>query len=274
MSNFSSPNSTNQTFDLEARFEAAASSTGTAVASAGSNLRTEGLGLSNNTENTSSRFVAGTAATLLDSATLASDTTIVLTFENIDDADSATVDALENDSVNAASLAGIYLGDDTTFASDILNLEGLDATLHVLELSYDEEVFFAEETAQLLWQTSIDADGVTEIAWVNAVLGNSDVLSLDFENLSLTTDAGEETIFDYLDDRRHEGSYLTYLDENGLQEAELGAWGVDAENNTVWAAIDHNSSFAAAGGVPEPSSTGLISIALGALVLFRKRPRN
>jgi hypothetical protein len=51
-------------------------------------------------------------------------------------------------------------------------------------------------------------------------------------------------------------------------QLQLGTWGVDIANNTVWAVLDHNSVFAA---VPEPGSFVLAGIGLVGLVWASRR---
>lgn len=272
--NFALSNSSVISVPLEARFDAPAASTGTAIAASGSDLGEQSFGLSNEAGNTSTRFATGTQTTLLDSAALGADTTITLTFESLDSADAATVDALESSAENTASLAGIYLGNNgrAEFASDVVNLDGLDGTLHVLEINYDPSNILDEAGAQLLWQTDYDDAGETKVAWINAVLGNSDILTLDLLGEMVTTSGGSETIGSYLSSRRFDGSYLDYLADNGLVDPELGAWGVDQETDQVWAAIDHNSAFAAAASaVPEPSSALLAALSLALFSGHRSR---
>jgi len=62
------------------------------------------------------------------------------------------------------------------------------------------------------------------------------------------------------------GSYHDYLDFIGTVPA-LGAHGVDALNNHVWAVLDHNSIYAIA--LPEPTSLALLG--LGMVLGMRRR---
>jgi hypothetical protein len=48
----------------------------------------------------------------------------------------------------------------------------------------------------------------------------------------------------------------------------LGTYGLDAANNTVWAVLNHNSTFAI---VPEPGTITLVGIGLGSLFALRSR---
>jgi len=50
----------------------------------------------------------------------------------------------------------------------------------------------------------------------------------------------------------------------------LGYYGVDTANSTVWAAVDHNSEFGVATPAPEPSAGALV---LCGLALFGRRLR-
>ncbi len=83
--------------------------------------------------------------------------------------------------------------------------------------------------------------------WVHAILLNSD--------------GGEGGFF-------FEGSYLDYLASIDYTVPTLGAYGVDADLNHVWAVLDHNSVFGIE--VPEPASIILMVAGLGA-VLRRRR---
>ncbi|MBE7157701.1 MAG: hypothetical protein INR62_04580 [Rhodospirillales bacterium] len=59
-------------------------------------------------------------------------------------------------------------------------------------------------------------------------------------------------------------------------EFQLGNYGVDPLNHTVWAVLDHNSVFVAGMAVPEPSSWQLLSMAviLLGITILRQRQRS
>lgn len=257
-------------FGLETRFDAPAASSGTATVEAGSNLRNDGLALGNTEENTAGRFAVASAAEFLDSETITSNTPVAVGFLSIDDAGAEVIDALEDQSSNAASVAGIYGQTVTTeFASDIVNVTGLDGILHVLQISYDDTNFDSEDGAQLLWQTTYTEGGETHIAWINAVLGNSNITDLDLLAGTLSVGGVSSLIAAYLEDTRFEGGYDAYLADGNLSGPVLGAWGFDAGNNNVWAVIDHNSSFVAA--IPEPTSFTLFGFAMLTGLCIRRR---
>jgi hypothetical protein len=138
-----------------------------------------------------------------------------------------------------------------TIASDVLELHGMDFTSSdkfVLQLDYDEELVIqalgSENAMFLAWFDPSAGGGLG--AWVNAVFGN--------------TGAGNNPFKFY-------GAY----DENTM--FALGNYGVDTVANRVWAVIDHNSKFGAAGiiPIPEPASSGLIGIGFIALFGCRRR---
>lgn len=260
------------TFALETRFDAPAASSGSSTVEAGSNLRNDGLALNNTAANTGSRFAVASAVEFLDSQTIGSNTPVEIAFLSIDNAGVQVVDALENPSFNAASVAGTFSQTDfIEFASDIVNVTGLDGILHVLQVSYDDSYFESEDGAQLLWQTTYTDGGGAHIAWVNAVLGNSNISNLDLIWGTLTVGGTSSNIFDYLESTRFVGGYDAYLAAGSLTDPMLGAWGFDKENNSVWAVIDHNSSFAAAMAVPEPGRIALLGFAMIAGIFIRRR---
>jgi len=128
-------------------------------------------------------------------------------------------------------------------ASDRLSIDGLDGTtfLLVMNSAIDIPANATLEDFYLGWFDTGDS------TWKNAVLGNHAA------NGSLALAGG------------YAESYQQFLSSNGGWNATdmLGAYGVDATNNQVWAVIDHNSEF---GAVPEPSTCALL--ALGGVVIL------
>jgi hypothetical protein len=189
-----------------------------------------------------------TRASILDSEPLATSTPIGL-------------DMTEMGAVTGGLAAADGFGD---IVSDVLNVTGLDGTLHVIEMTYDDAGFanYQEEIDQAALNWFDPAAGT----WRNAVLGNSNLGSLDLNDLA--------AVQAYLDAHRFAGNYqYNYL--NSLAPGagpELGAFGVDHSQNKVWAVIDHNSSFAAANNnpIPEPASL-LLLLTGGSAGLIRSR---
>ncbi len=145
------------------------------------------------------------------------------------------------------------------------SIKGLDGITFVLESTYDEaemiNLFGSEELAVLLWEKS---SGV----FVNAVLGNyGDAVEAAIDPLT-----GEP--YDAKLGQRFVGSYEDYLESKSLAlgSPQLGDYGYDPVNNTVWAVIDHNSNFGGGIGViPEPSSILLVFGGSMAALLRRRR---
>jgi hypothetical protein len=249
---------------LEQRIEAPAATTGSTSISAGSSFSQDGLGLTNTQENTSSKFAVATQAELIDSEIL-NGGQVTMSFTNVDLMESSVSDALTT-TLSLSGIFGVNSSSEIAFASDVLSLSGLDGTLHVLQVSYDVSQFLRFDGAQLLWRTEVTLGETPETVWINAVLGNSNiVLNLGDGTLILNGDT-TMTIADYLSSMRFSGSYENYLDTSDLTAPMLGAWGVDMTNNKVWAVIDHNSEFAVA--IPEP---GTYLLLLGALPMFMGR---
>ncbi len=131
---------------------------------------------------------------------------------------------------------GLFQAENGTVYSDVLALSGTGTGTFVLQLSYDDTGLSpAQEAALFLsWYDPV------ALAFVNAVNGNT----------------GGTPVF------AGDGAYDPSTDFN------LGTYGVDTYNNTVWAVINHNSEFAVV-PAPEPSSLGLLCT--GAIVLLRRR---
>ena len=128
--------------------------------------------------------------------------------------------------------------------SDVIGVTGTGNDVFVLQLSYDEDLansfFHGEANAFLGWLDPVDQ------IWKNAVLGN---------------EGGVPS--------HQDGAYDPAVD------FVLGHFGVDTAANTVWAVLNHNSSFAIV-GVPEPSTSSLAICGLlaAAAVSLRRRARS
>lgn len=124
-------------------------------------------------------------------------------------------------------------------ASDVASLTGTFSDVIVLSLSYNHAPF--GDHVALGWLNGGE--------WVLAVNGNT----------------GENT--------------PTFID--GAYDVEhhfhLGYYGIDADERTVWAVINHNSDFAAVShdvlGIPEPRTALLLILAGAALLAFRRRAK-
>ncbi|MEM6749810.1 MAG: dockerin type I domain-containing protein [Planctomycetota bacterium] len=127
---------------------------------------------------------------------------------------------------------------------DVIDIDGLDGVLQVIQIQYDEAEFlsldptFNEAAASLVWFTQRPGE---PDAWVNAVLGNSNVDSFNSE--TVTVDGEVFDIDVWLAQRRFLASYDDYLLANPDRPV-LGDFGVDVDANVVWAVVDHNSMFA------------------------------
>jgi hypothetical protein len=111
-----------------------------------------------------------------------------------------------------------FIGNPDTnhLSSDVVDLSGTGTNLFVAQMQYDPLAsmldFIDESLSTLLWLDPNSGE------WVNAVLGNSD------------GGASAQEV---------KGAF------DALRDFELGKYGVDVTNHTVWAVLDHNSRFAA-----------------------------
>ena len=228
------------------RNEELTNSSGSASIGAGASLFGEGINLTNTLEN-SSLGETPTEFRVIDSDILSSNALVEVSFSSLDDASMEQADAFGFE----------------TLVSDIAQLNGLDGVLHVVDLS----VATGSGGNEVFW---FDEDRGN---WLNAVLGNSNVETFGDAALNLNSFisvAGlSTTIGDYLDDNRFSGSYESYLDSIDGTGPELGAFGTDGVR--AWAVIDHNSFFAVANAVPEPSTVTLIGFLAIGLMTRRKR---
>jgi len=255
-------NARNHTLQLERVIEQEAT-TATGSFGVGSSMADTSPSLTNTAANTSSGIAVHTYAEILDSDELTESSDVTMTYTKSEDQG-------DGDGVD-----DVFAGADGKFAADILGLEGLDEVKHVLSITYDETAIgsASEQELRLVW---LIAEGDDAGTWVNAVLGNSDIDALDIVGGTVTVGGVAQSVETYLGERRFAGSYVEYLNFEGSVDPELGAWGVDVQDNTVWAVVDHNSSFSGGTGglftaVPEPSSTALLGLGGIALLLRRRR---
>jgi hypothetical protein len=138
--------------------------------------------------------------------------------------------------------ANQFFAQSGTVRSDVLTLQGTAGDKFVLQLSYDDTgMSLAQENALLLmWYNP------TSMTFVPAVEGNLGVSEVSPGVVAKL------------------GAY------NRSTDFLLGNFGVDTENNTVWAVIDHNSDFAI---VETPEPTSAILAICGALPLLARRRR-
>lgn len=120
---------------------------------------------------------------------------------------------------------------------DVVELTGTESDTFVLSLAYIETdlvaLFGIEENAALGW---LNDSGV----WVNAMEGN-------------------------------DGGTPSFVSGAWNASYALGTYGVDTDSNTVWAVLNHNSSFAIINSIPEPSALALSALATGLVLLRRRR---
>ena len=157
--------------------------------------------------------------------------------------------------ITGMSLAGgatrVNTGADQV-ANGVVTL-GTQTDVFVLQMTYSPTAILAitglaEGAAasagliQLGWLNPNGTNSTANDTWVTAISGN------------FGTNTGSTNL---------SGSWIT-----NSSPTVLGTWGVDQSTDTVWAVLDHNSTFAV---IPEPTTvTGLIGLA-GLFGLSRRR---
>jgi len=136
---------------------------------------------------------------------------------------------------------------DANRVSDIVSLSGSGTDVVVLQLTYDEAAIVAAGyTSENELKLGYYEGGVWVVA-TNANTGNNALLA----------------------QKGFLGSFDSFQSLYGADvTGYIGAYGVDATNNTVWAVIDHNSDFAV---VPEPGTYALLALGGTVLFVFRRR---
>lgn len=137
-------------------------------------------------------------------------------------------------------------------AGDVSEMQGMNGTKFVLQMSYlpdsllvvdpgrSEEWYAREGWFYMGWLDKSGSD-MSQWHWRNAVEGN----------LGPDNDPSFQGL----------GAW------NG--DTALGHWGVDIDNNVVWAVLDHNSQFTS---IPEPVTASLLVLG-GVAVFLRPRKR-
>ncbi len=153
--------------------------------------------------------------------------------------------------------------DSYGIASDVVHLTGVTGA-YVLQMTYDPAVLVWEQPwVTELWLAQHDKIYLSwfeteehkssgslhdQREWVHATVGN--------------TGEGANVITNY------QGGFDDFIAEytDFTPETYLGSYGVDYDNKTVWAVINHNSEFAV---VPEPATLSILTLA--GLALLRRR---
>jgi hypothetical protein len=133
----------------------------------------------------------------------------------------------------------IVAGETSLLSSDILQLEGLDGVVFVLQMSYSEAAALANGQAETTLRLGYLNTALNR--WEDAVLGNHG------------TNTGSFFLSSYLD----AGSPIA-----------LGSYGVDIVNNVVWAVLDHNSFFAV---IPAPGALPAGMLLMGLVIAAKRR---
>jgi hypothetical protein len=143
---------------------------------------------------------------------------------------------------NGSTITLKFLAPTSGLFSSRVDLGGTNNLEQVLQLTYDPADLTNAEQNELFLAWFRESDGV----WVNSVLGNTGT------NPGYTGAAWLGSWSAYI--AAHPGATLSN---------SLGAFGVDTQSKTVWAAINHNSQFGVVASVPEPSTCSLALACLG-----------
>jgi len=153
--------------------------------------------------------------------------------------------------------------DSYNILSDVLNLTDVNGT-YVLEMDYDETQLIYTNTGPGYDEESFGRAGRIYLGWLEP--GPLGVLPTKVEWTLATAGnvgAGTNPVLNY------QGSFDDFLSEYTFDAAtHLDSYGVDIDDDTVWAVLDHTSAYAV---VPEPVSLSLV--AFGGVVLLGRRRR-
>jgi hypothetical protein len=153
-------------------------------------------------------------------------------------------------------------------ASDVVTVAGNAGSTFALQLNFDATaatlIKGGPSGMTLLWENPNAPAGTSP--WENAVLGNT----------------GTNTIIPA--DLDFQGSWAAFELQHGLTStsdltAYLGAYGVDTTTDTVWAVLDHNSSFGVGSlsdlpvAAPEPSTWVMLLGGVSGVFFFARSKR-
>jgi hypothetical protein len=138
---------------------------------------------------------------------------------------------------------GVGLGPNPEIISDVLDLTGTAPDTIVIQLSY------------------------VDSGWASAALEQA---SADQGHIQIVSPNGVGEWVPTITLNVPPGAVLPSGGNLGPWAGQIGLsqWGVDTDNNLVWAVVDHNSQFAA---VPEPATFGLLGISALGLLMRRRR---
>jgi hypothetical protein len=147
----------------------------------------------------------------------------------------------------------------TPIVSDVVKLGGVDGTVYVLQMSYDDTVLAIAGKEDVLAQNGkinlVSDTGTGPFPWQNAVQANTG-----------------NNATGWLVELNYQGSFSDFQIAQGTNLADyIGAWGVDTTTNVVWAVLDHASDFAV---VPEPATMAFLllgGLAMTGASLLRRR---
>lgn len=141
-------------------------------------------------------------------------------------------------------------------------LDGTTSNVATLESSFAGVSLASNDEIRLS-----DVFSLSGVPVINGLTGQTDTFVLQLQ----IVDANSESFLGWLDPSTNQWINAVYGNIGGAPffsgdhaynpatDFNLGTYGVDTVNNTVWAVLNHNSEFAV---IPEPASNGLLGLGL------------